>query len=264
MVEPNLRQPQPSLHPRSRPLSGPAPRPLAWASFEERLRDDPDKRRRFRQGDHITLIGPTESGKTHMAIRLAEMRQYSLFLATKKRDPLVAQLQSRGWHISHDLELLYVDDEPVNPRIVYWPPRNEKLSLEGQQRLQARQLRAAFHRIDRDGGWAVVVDEAIWVSQNLGLTKELNHQWFGGRTNHVSMIACAQRPTHVPLYAFSQASHVFLFSINDQRDVIRFREIGGNTEAIVTAVQRLDNNKHEALYINTRTREFYIVVAPAN
>ena len=54
--------------------------------------------RNFIRGQHVTLIGKTGSGKTHMALALAEIRPYVIIAATKRRDPLL-QEAGRGYKV---------------------------------------------------------------------------------------------------------------------------------------------------------------------
>ncbi|MGY5107128.1 hypothetical protein, partial [Streptomyces sp. 900105245] len=51
---------------------------VPWESFVPRFR--------WRQGEHVALIGPTGSGKTHAAFWLLPMRDYVCILATKPKD----------------------------------------------------------------------------------------------------------------------------------------------------------------------------------
>src|SRR5438034_912004 len=54
-------------------------------------------RRRFRQGDHVAIIGPTGTGKTHLALEVAELRSYVIVVACKPDDPLITDAVARGY-----------------------------------------------------------------------------------------------------------------------------------------------------------------------
>jgi energy-coupling factor transporter ATP-binding protein EcfA2 len=218
-------------------------------------------------GEHITLIGPSGSGKTHAALHLASLRDHSLVIATKRRDPLMEQLG--GTHlVTQDLEadvLWTPDDKPLDPRLLYWPRFPEKMGTAERQAKQAAMIRKALDWADRTGGWAIVLDELIWLTMTLRLEREISSAYFQGRTQGVSMIACAQRPSHVPLLAFSQASYLFLWQSSDKRDVERLREISAGIpkELIEDGVRQLDWDSHECLFVDTKRRELTRVVFPA-
>ena len=99
-------------------------------------------------GSHVTVIGPTGSGKTHLALTVAELRPYILVLAAKRQDPLVRELQRKGYHVTQDLgEILWTQTQdgqrhkPVYNKVVFWPRPPEQ--MEARQRLLAQ---AAAHR----------------------------------------------------------------------------------------------------------------------
>src|SRR5215831_13430605 len=67
---------------------------VSWDILEPKLK------REWKPGDHVTLIGPTGSGKTHMGLALAKICKYSLIIATKRRDPLLESLSKKHMVIS--------------------------------------------------------------------------------------------------------------------------------------------------------------------
>src|SRR5437879_453777 len=85
-------------------------------------------RRNFQQGDHMAIIGPTGTGKTHIALEAAELRTYVLVVACKPKDPLIADATKRGYHLlpSNKLEVPYVDGHPHFKHVVYWPRMPEE------------------------------------------------------------------------------------------------------------------------------------------
>jgi len=154
---------------------------------------------------------------------------------------------------------------PIHKQVVFWPQFPEKYT--SQQRLagQAAAMRRALDWADKTGGWAVLIDETIWMHKNLRLERELESLWFQGRTQGLSVLACAQRPSHVPRLAWNQATYMFIWSTQDKRDLDSLREIssGFPKELIEESVRRLDWHSHEALFVDTRRRELAKVVAPA-
>jgi energy-coupling factor transporter ATP-binding protein EcfA2 len=230
-----------------------------WDHLEQKLAAE------WEPGEHVTLIGPTGSGKTHMALTLAELCRYVLVIATKRQDPLVSQLRSHGYHVTAHLdEIAYAEDQPTMTRVVYWPRQPDKLAPVERLRLQATQVRHAIDFADKRGKWAVVIDETMWLVRNLRLERELEGLWFQGRSQGVSVIACSQRPAWVPRLAYSQATYLFIWQSSDKSDLESLRDIGAGfpREVIEENVRTLSWDDHEALFVDTKRRELARVVAP--
>jgi hypothetical protein len=227
----------------------------------------------FEQGDHVALLGPTGTGKTHMALSIAEIRTYVLVVATKPRDPLVDDTIKRGYYLipSRKLEVPYVDNRPLHPRVVYWPrlSSQESKQLTDPQRIRARKamqkpaVQGALGYVDFNGHWCIILDEGTWIYKDLRLGDDIDsalNQW---RTNKASIIILGQRPAWMGRYVLSQPTHVFLFQTSNIDDAKSLGNItGANTKLVKELVQQLDHGSHEALYINTRTREMFRTVAP--
>jgi len=201
-----------------------------------------------------------------MALELARLCRFVLVLATKRRDPLVEELRS-DHVITDDLSrdvLWTLEGTPLTHRVVFWPQFPEKVSAEERARRQAVAIRHALDWADRTGGWAVVVDETMWVVEQLRLERALNSVWFQGRTQGVSVIACAQRPARVPRLAFSSATYLFVWQTSDKQDLERLREIsaGFPKDVIDESVTSLDSTRHECLFIDTLRGALARVIAP--
>jgi hypothetical protein len=227
---------------------------VPWGSFY------PLFRREFRQGQHVTIIGPNGGGKTTLELEVADARSYVMFLATKPRDPLIESLaRERGYHVIHSLdEIETVADEgpddgdvrhvPRFHRYVYWPQFGRTFALRDKREQQARAIGKALNYAFDAGGWCVLADELVWLIQQLRLSDELEAYWYQARTLNVSLVACAQRPAWVPRAAYSQAKHIFLFKTNDREDVRRLGDIAGaDVERVRYEVARLE--PFEFLYI---------------
>lgn len=221
----------------------------------------------WKPGEHVTCIGPTGSGKTHAALTLASLCRYSLIIATKRKDPLLSEL-SRRQLVATDLskDVLWAGDRtPMHNRVIFWPRTPEKATARQRVQHQAKEIRTALDWADRTGGWALVIDELMWVGRNLGLERELESIYFQARTQGVSLIGAAQRPRQVPLLALNQSTYLVLWQTSDKQDIERLRELSAGFPRgfIEASVQGLEWNAHEALFIDARKREVARVIFPA-
>lgn len=222
--------------------------------------------RNWKQGEHVSLIGPNGAGKTHLALEICELRGHTLVLATKRRDPLVADLSGRGYVLVGSLDDIPIaadSGRPVHRRVLLWvnPETRDK---DLRRRVQARRLAEALDTAERQGSWCVLIDETIWLADALSLKTNLDELWYQARSSKVSVVACAQRPTTVPRMMVSQATHVFIWAVSDRRELETLRDLGGNVprEVLEENIATLDWDRHEFLYVNTRTNELMRSVAP--
>lgn len=233
-------------------------------------------RSNFRQGDHVSILGPTGTGKTHIALELAEIRTYVLVIACKQKDPLIEDTLQRGYHLipGNDLRkgIEYVDGRPRHKKLVYWPrlpegvasklPEHER--IRARSRLQRPLIAGALGYVDLDGHWCVVLDEGTWVARDLGLQKEIDAALMQWRTNKASIIFLSQRPAWVGRYVLSMPKFVFLFNTPNADDAKSLGDItGANARTVREIVSNLDRRAHEALMINTETGEMFRTVATA-
>lgn len=244
---------------------------MAWASLEQRLRSDLDHAAASGEGRNFTIIGPKGSGKTHIALTVAELCPYVLVLAAKRRDPLVTSLHQAGYHVTGDLQTLQwaTSDQarreiPVNSRVVFWPQFPEKMTPAQRVEAQRKLMAEAMDWADKTGNWAVVIDETMWMQDRLKLQAEMDSLWFQGRTQGLSVIANAQRPSRVPRLAFSQADYLFISKFADRRDIETLRDISSNIprETMEAGILQLDKEKHEFLFVDTTRDHLAVVIAP--
>ena len=214
------------------------------------------------------MIGPTGSGKTHMALALAKICKYSLIIATKRRDSLLESLIKQHVVISDPKQMgdmaKTIDGVPVHRRLMFWPQFSDKVSKDERIKLQAEYISFVLDWAEKSENWAIVCDELMWVTRNLRLERELEAVWFQGRTQGISLIGAAQRPTHVPRLAYSQATYFFIWQTADRQDLERLRDIsaGFPRGMIDRGVVELDWDKHECLFVDTKKRQICKTIGP--
>lgn len=195
----------------------------------------------WRQGEHVTIIGPTGQGKTTLALDLMSQRGYPVIIATKPRDKTMAKMRRQGWHVIRQWP-------PTKHRTILWP----KLVVPSDKYRQGEVIAEALESIFRAGGYAVLIDELSYVLDELKCRDEITQIWQQGRALDISLVTCILRPSHIPLLAYDQATHVIMFRDNDERNLKRMGGLGHwSRDEIIENVSAL--NRHEFLVLNTRT-----------
>lgn len=214
---------------------------LGWADFRSSFD--------WRQGEHVSILGPTKGGKTTLALALVPHREHVAVLGTKPRDPALAELvRKHGYRRMQEWA-----PRPGERRVLLWP----RLTKADDWRSARPVYEHALSRIYESGGWCLYADEARVLCDErrpfLGLAPYMRLLWTQGRSLGVSIVAGTQRPAWVPPEMFDQAEHVFMFQDADADNVRKLGGFGGlDARTIRDTVPAL--GEHEALYVNTRDR----------
>lgn len=207
---------------------------------------------RWKQGEHLTTIGPTGSGKTVLNRALLAQWRYVVVLGVKNRDQeLYGPFQAQGYELMHHFN----PDVPVNAdtQRVLFVPRTSEHGAAGRKK-KGEAFRRALNDIYDAGDWTVYADDVQYLSDQLKLRTELEELWMLGRSEGVTLVASSQEPVDIPVMAYGMATHLFLYSNPDLRRAQRMAELTGmNREIAVTTILSLA--PHEFLYINRKTRE---------
>jgi energy-coupling factor transporter ATP-binding protein EcfA2 len=204
-------------------------------------------RANFKLGEHISVIGPTGTGKTTLGLELIGARPDQVVVATKRQDDVLDKLPARGYAPIPRWPRGGID----GGRVLLWP-RGGSTTAERYAR-QSERISEALEAIFDQGGWTVLVDEARVVADPayLGLRHQINELLIQGRTSRISMVLGFQRPAWVPPEAYDQPSYLFIAADNDRKNVIRFKEIGGaDGELVAETVKRL--RKYEWAMVDAR------------
>lgn len=232
------------------------PRPVATVPFSEAM-----QRMDWRQGEHVTLIGPTGLGKTELTVSMLDAYKneaagkYIVFLGTKRKDSTQDELKSKGYNIIKDARAL--EPQVATKYIVKpdWPSKVD--DAEDIKRYHRDVFRSTIIRCIRQGGWTIVCDELRYLAGFLGLSDELLVAWLQGRSEHVSVVSSTQRPRYVPLEAYDQPTHLFFFRDSDHGNVRRVAElVSVHRGTVEVTVPNLP--EHDVLYTNTRTGDIFI------
>jgi energy-coupling factor transporter ATP-binding protein EcfA2 len=214
-----------------------------------------EERFHYEAGEHVTILGPTGSGKTYLAYQLMDevttQNLQGVILVMKPRDSTVKEWSER-------LEYRTVKTWPPPPNpfeyekprgYVLWPRFSFDPDIDDTN--QYLEFRRCILDSYRKGDRVLFGDEAYSLAAELNLERELRTLWTKGRSMGCGLWAASQKPTHIPLWAYSQAHHLFLANDPDLRARKRFDEIGGvDPQLVARTVSRL--GEHEWLYIRRK------------
>lgn len=185
----------------------------------------------WRQGEHLTIIGDTGSGKTTLGAQLLTARQWTIAFRSKADDTAlpgkyVRTATSIGKNKDTDRFLL----DPVYDR-------------------QAFEFWHALNLVWKEGGWCAYLDE-LWYLSRLGLERKVEQLLTQGRSKGITVMTGMQRPVQVTRFAMSQSTHLIAFSC-EGRDLKVLAEAGNYAWA--EAVRELPRYHFAWYYRPTRT-----------
>lgn len=227
-----------------------------------------------RPGEHVSLIGPTEAGKTTLGYQLLDVttdeKLPGLVLVMK---PVDATVTSWGKRMG------YVQTRVWPPPITKWrtkKPRGWTLWPAHDLRHYGRtnlNMYRQFHRAVLDvyghqqrrgnqrEGMILFADELAGLDDELGMEAEIKMMYSRGRSMHAGIWGATQRPVDIPKLAYSSAHHLFLSYMPDESDRKRFAEIGGGIDSKLIDAVTLRLPQYWWLYIRRKDRTLCIVRA---
>ena len=183
----------------------------------------------WRQGEHVSIIGDTGSGKTFLEARLLELRDNVVVCRTKPDD-----IKFEGYKTVRSAKAMDVAGKYL------LTPKYERQSIE---------IADALTRAWEQGSWSVSIDEAYYCVTMLKLEAYINRLMTQGRSKRITVIAGMQRPAWISRFVLSQSTHVFLFA-TEGRDTKTIAQ--ALTSRLLPIVEVL--RKHEYVYYHRSSR----------
>lgn len=218
---------------------------LTWGEFLAQLE--------WYQGEHVTAIGPTKSGKTTLfrellrRARRERTHPWQVVVATKRRDEILDTFKPDGFV---KFPAWMIHDPELHPKVMFAPP----LPSAAEKGVQRDAISECLTNIYRQGGWLVLLDELKHIAGYLKLEADVELLLHQGRSAGITVVSAVQRPRHVPLMAYDQADHIFMWESRDSNIRKRLAEIGGkvNPDLIEYGLGKLPD-RHSFLYIHPST-----------
>lgn len=198
-----------------------------------------------KQGEHILLCGPTGCGKTTIASEILADRKYIVMFKTKVKDDSYKKMRLKEvhkwpapWHAGTRLML--------SPQ----PAANIDLMITRREAL----FKHCFNRLSMDTGWTIYCDETLHMIEFLHMTNHISVLHEQARSAGETMVLATQRPSKIPLLAYSGTTHFFIWHTTFDDDVKRLSDLGGRyRKELAHEITTL--GKHDYVYVNKDTHE---------
>lgn len=196
---------------------------------------------KWKQGEHVIIVGDTGSGKTYLESKLLALRDHTIVVKTKPDDiKFPGYKKVRKYKDLLDLRTTkFVLDSGFDPY------------------LQHNNISNMINLAWRQEGWTIAVDETYYWTSVLKLERQLNMLLTQGRSKHLTLVVGMQRPAWISRFALSQATHAFIFRC-EGRDLTTLAQ--ALSPKVVGPVEGLRG--HDFVYFNRATRE--VVTGNAN
>lgn len=226
----------------------------------------------YKPGEHVSLIAPTQNGKTTMIWDLLKHTDTSwctvppVMLVAKPKDPVVHRgLEAMNYREVHTWPPRKAPWSETPDGYAFWPKHLKSVSSADNRAHLLPKFRQVINDLFYRGDNILVADEQYFLCGFLGLSEEMTRHWTQGMGMGSGLWSATQKPSGtqqgtIPSFMYNSPTHTFLGRDPDEKNRKRFGEIGGvDTRMIEDAVKSL--RKFEWLYIHRDGPTYCIIEA---
>ncbi|MGH7189764.1 MAG: hypothetical protein ACRD2H_13945 [Terriglobales bacterium] len=217
----------------------------------------------YRQNQHVTLIGPTQTGKTTIAREILEARECVIAIAIKPEDEVAESFVEYGYRIQEKRDIPTVEKagrpvpHPAYRRIVLWPRAEQDRdgrwrSIPQMTAYQRSVIMDAINYVRKARRWTLFTDDLNTLAEDLKLGPEVKWILRNGASAKISLVGAGQRPAWLPREAYSSPEHLFFLATNDADDLDRLSNIGAGVDKKELAHVISNLKLYETLYLAPR------------
>lgn len=171
--------------------------------------------KQIKRDEHVFICGMTGSGKSYLAEAYLTNYDYVIKLDTKDEASERLKKGKSAWtglELGKDFEIVrnFEDIFDVESKKIIFVPDYDEQSEETFNRF----FRFCFDRENT----IIWVDELMSIGTVHRYPKELGRIYQQGRSKNVSIWACSQRPSGVPIIATANSTHFFVFQMGNFND----------------------------------------------
>lgn len=212
-----------------------------------------------KQGEHVSIVGPTGSGKSHAMIALCQIIAKRkgrdgrptrvVIFGTKPQDSTLSRLVASGWPVIKKWPPSFGQEH-----CIVWPRGGTPAQFLARQRKVFGPLMGVIYQ---EGGQTLGIDEAGYFEEpapnGLGLKATMGQYWTSARSLKLTLIAATQRPRHVTRSMWSEPSWVVIFQPEDEDDLARVAQLSGAKEQVIELAPQL--GAHEFICVRRQRGE---------
>jgi hypothetical protein len=177
----------------------------------------------WKQGEHVSLIGPTGAGKTFFKRYLLRRRSYITTFVTKNSDSELDRIHREEGFIVQRKEW----DGSRGDLIALWPKVLKNQDPDDFQAMQRYYFRKAINDAFHQKGWTLDFDEVSYMCDFLHMDRTMRWLLQQGRSDKTTIVAATQRPAWIPRAFYSMPSWLVFWANQDGEDLKRISSLGG-------------------------------------